>query len=676
MRVCPTCFSLFGPDQLECPKDSVPTQHYTEVLVGMNLGPYVVRSLISEGGMGVVYAGEHPTLGRRVALKVLRPELSLRDDIVERFTQEARAVNTIGHANIVNIYDFGRTPFGTFYIVMEYLEGRTLRQLLDLGGPQPLERVCMVVREVGAALESAHSKGFIHRDVKPENIMMGIRSGSEWVKLLDFGIAKLLTGNNTTATSGTMGTPQYMSPEQLDDGKVDHRSDIYALGGVIYELLTGQVPYAGSSHAAVRQAQLTRRPPPAGLCRKDIHISTSLDEAILRCMALEPDFRFQHLEDFLSAFNRGVQDTLEERNSGITRNNEPKRPWKVFALSGVFAVVLGTVIALTLLHFMRNKSGSPKKAAVVDTEPARKDSGARKKPTNISEGRAEAKRIIDEAFKGPAAEKAARFAAIVRAEPLRKILLEALKKLSTRSKAASALGELPPTPETIAALRKVLVKSSGYSTVAVAQALGELGKKTLAAKVLTRIERTARNSLVRQSALRALAPLSPSAAKRLEKYERARGWEWPKRRAPAIYALASSGNQWAKDELRRTIMTAKPIVRLLAADQYLKLSDADKQLVRTSLGKLDKLTPLARAMCAGILARLGDANAAKTLVECLSNKESGAKTQCALELGRLRGHDAVLTPVSKAAVTSLLNAISSESADLKLAAAISLQVLE
>ena len=159
MRVCPTCFSLFGPDQMVCPKDSTATESHIDVLIGKNLGAYVVRSLIGEGGMGVVYAGEHPTLGKRVALKVLRPELSLRDDIVERFVQEARAVNTIGHSNIVNIYDFGRTPFGSFYIVMEYLDGVTLRSLIERAGPRLGTGFSMPEHRFGAPASTESGEG-------------------------------------------------------------------------------------------------------------------------------------------------------------------------------------------------------------------------------------------------------------------------------------------------------------------------------------------------------------------------------------------------------------------------------------------------------------------------------------------------------------------------------------
>ncbi|MCB9556861.1 MAG: protein kinase [Deltaproteobacteria bacterium] len=309
MQVCPQCFGLYGPEQNRCPTDGQKTAHYAKVLIGLNLGPYVVRSMLNEGGMGVVYSGEHPTLGRKVALKVLRPELSLREGIVERFTQEARAVNTIGHRNIVNIYDFGTTPFGTFYIAMEYLEGRTLRELIDKEGPQPLARVRLIIDQLCAALSAAHSKGFVHRDVKPENVMLCARPRGEYIKLLDFGIAKLLTSTEQTNTGAPLGTPQYMAPEQIDGAPTDHRADIYALGAVTYELLTARLPHPGHSHAAVRQSQLAGPPAPPSALVKQQRLAPLLDHAVAG--ALEPTLerRFDRINTFHTAFLRGLDAT-------------------------------------------------------------------------------------------------------------------------------------------------------------------------------------------------------------------------------------------------------------------------------------------------------------------------------------------------------------------------------
>lgn len=461
MRVCPECFSLFA-DQETCPQDGIETVDWTEVLVGLNLGPYVVRSMISEGGMGVVYAGEHPTLGRRIALKVLRPELSLRDDIVERFTQEARAVNTIGHANIVNIYDFGKTPFGTFYIVMEYIEGKTLRTLLDTGGPQPLERVRFVLESISLALAAAHNKGFLHRDVKPENIMVGQRSSTEFAKLLDFGIAKLISAGNTTAASGAMGTPQYMSPEQLEDKSLDHRSDIFAFGCVIYELLTGQVPFSGSSQGAVRQAQLTRNPPPPSLCRRDIHLSSAIDNAVLQTLELNPDQRPQKIEVFLQHFLKGYELTLLEQQTG--HQIKKRRNLKVPIFATLFAITLGIIIAWGVLRFSDKKTPLQKRTRPRIGKIDGKNTSLTKDESKKL-ARDKLTRAINEGYRDVFL-----WSKEVPVEALRDPYLNALKT-HRASLAANVLGNMKSDAKTMNALRKALLGATPLRLIAISNAI-------------------------------------------------------------------------------------------------------------------------------------------------------------------------------------------------------------
>jgi len=220
-----------------------------ELVAGTDVGGYVIDGELGRGGMGVVYSARHPIIGKRAAIKVLKPSLSNNPATIERFIQEARSVNAIGHPNIVDIFDFDMLPDGRRYLVMDLLEGESLRKRIKRGALPPSEAV-MVIDEIASALDAAHAKGFIHRDLKPDNVFLVANPGRFDVKLLDFGLAKL-TPNNAmaldrayrTATGAQLGTPDYMSPEQLrGDKNIDHRTDVYALGIVAFEILTGKRP--------------------------------------------------------------------------------------------------------------------------------------------------------------------------------------------------------------------------------------------------------------------------------------------------------------------------------------------------------------------------------------------------------------------------------------------------
>jgi len=216
-------------------------------LIGADVGGYVVEGELGRGGMGVVYAATHPMIGKRVAIKVLKPSLSNNPGTVERFVQEARAVNQIGHPNIVDIFAFGTLPDGRSYLIMDLLVGESLRKRVKRG-PLPVEETVRILDEVASALAAAHDKGFIHRDLKPDNVYLVDHHGKVDVKLLDFGLAKLLAPAGMsgrafrTATGAMLGTPDYMSPEQLKGTGVDHRTDIYALGVVGFEVIAGERP--------------------------------------------------------------------------------------------------------------------------------------------------------------------------------------------------------------------------------------------------------------------------------------------------------------------------------------------------------------------------------------------------------------------------------------------------
>ena len=279
----------------------------TDPLVGSAVGSFRVIRALGRGGMGTVYLAEHPIIGSRVAIKFLHESMSTSPELVARFYDEARAVNRIGHENIVGIFDLSMLPPNRYYIVMEYLDGEALSSLLRQGAVSLDEGLAILV-QLCDALHGAHERGVVHRDLKPDNVFVLRRRGAPFVKLLDFGIAKLRdtpTGGQTAAGM-IVGTPEYMSPEQCDNRAVDARTDVYALGVMAYQMLAGVLPFSGSiAQLLVAHLQETPRPPRSvnGL------LSPALDNAILKALKKRPEERFADMVAFGAALSR-ARDAL------------------------------------------------------------------------------------------------------------------------------------------------------------------------------------------------------------------------------------------------------------------------------------------------------------------------------------------------------------------------------
>jgi serine/threonine-protein kinase len=258
--------------------------------------------------MGCVYRATHVLMEKVVAVKVLHPALAADEKIVQRFTREAKAASRISHPHAINVTDFGESENGIVYLVMEYLKGRTLKDVVRSGGPMTLQRVVEIVRQVAGALEAAHTEGVVHRDLKSDNIMLEEAAGGDWAKVLDFGIAKIQqtersiheTDPGLTAPNLIIGTPQYMSPEQCSQASdIDPRSDIYSFGVIIYELLAGHVPFAGDSPTAVMMKHI-QEPPPSILDERP-DLPTEVGRIVARALAKRPEDRFQKAGEIASA---------------------------------------------------------------------------------------------------------------------------------------------------------------------------------------------------------------------------------------------------------------------------------------------------------------------------------------------------------------------------------------
>ncbi|HEU0032095.1 MAG TPA: serine/threonine-protein kinase [Kofleriaceae bacterium] len=277
----------------------IPARASTATMVGAVLGNYRITTEISTGGMGTVYRAQHELLGRSAAVKLLRPELTTNDELVERFFNEAKALSAIRHPGITEVYDFGYTEDGLAYLVMEFLDGTPLSRAISERGRFTEVEAATIARGIASALKAAHDKNIIHRDLKPDNVFLIPDSDAptgERAKVLDFGIAKLAdpgaTTSRRTQTGVLMGTPQYMAPEQAREaGTIDARADLYSLGCILYELLVGQPPFVGEGAGEVIAMQMFNKPEPPST--RLVAVTPEMEEIVMRLLAKEPAGRYQ-----------------------------------------------------------------------------------------------------------------------------------------------------------------------------------------------------------------------------------------------------------------------------------------------------------------------------------------------------------------------------------------------
>ncbi|MBX9950462.1 MAG: protein kinase [Candidatus Obscuribacterales bacterium] len=287
-------------------------------LIGKKIeGKYEVQSILGEGGMAIVYKAYHTKMERLVVIKVMQGWLLSNKNAVERFERESKTTAKLAHPNIVTVFDYGVLNGKEPYLVMEYIKGESLGDKIARQGALPFATAAGIIIQICRGLQEAHSVGIIHRDLKPDNILLQDRSDRpDWVKIVDFGISHLVQGAKRLTKTGKMvGTPEYIAPEQLKDKPLDIRTDLYALGIILYETLTGRVPFEGESAEGILMKHLLEPPPPLSLHNDDFAEGTPFDAIIAKALRKEPDERYQTATEFRLDVEEALNKVLLKRNS-------------------------------------------------------------------------------------------------------------------------------------------------------------------------------------------------------------------------------------------------------------------------------------------------------------------------------------------------------------------------
>jgi len=374
LKLCPECFTEYQDELDTCPEDSSPLSLIEEdPLVGQKINDrYEVLSVLGRGGMGVVYKARHEHMERVVAIKMLHAYMVSDAEALKRFHREAKAVSRVKHPHTIALYDFGLTPNGQPFIVMDYIEGISLKKIIKQEGAITLERADHIFPQVVEALSCAHQEGVIHRDLKPENIMLTRRGNDpEWVEVVDFGISKLKSKEDIqqsyydiTRIGDVCGSPPYMSPEQcLASVPVDARSDIYALGVVLYEAISGKLPFRAKTAIEMIDCHLYAPPTPLKAANPDLACCEALNSMLMKALHKEPDKRQQTMDEFGAELREAIKRDLIKLKSLRQRS-------ELLAAGAEADLEAGAVEVLTASRSAASRSSGSHARLVPESAPA------------------------------------------------------------------------------------------------------------------------------------------------------------------------------------------------------------------------------------------------------------------------------------------------------------------
>jgi len=378
VKTCPQCGNEYDAQMKFCPTDgsTLRSAPGDDIIGSVIADRYHVLRKLGEGGMGQVYLAEHIKMGRMSAIKVMTASLVHDADAVGRFNREAANASKISHPNIAAIYDFGETSDGLIYLAMEFVEGESLTKLCEALGAIPAPRAAEIARQAANALEAAHERGIVHRDLKPDNIMISRgREGADLVKVVDFGIAKAAegAGQKVTRTGLVVGTPEYMSPEQLTGDTLDGRSDLYALALVTFNMLTGTLPFTGQTTQEALLKRLTDRPLSLSEARPDLKWPAQMQQVLDKALSRLAADRYQHASEFGAALVASVAGMPADALQSVPTPQVAATPTpssapapaaaaRSYTVPAVLAVALIVVVAGALFARSRN-ARAPQDAA-------------------------------------------------------------------------------------------------------------------------------------------------------------------------------------------------------------------------------------------------------------------------------------------------------------------------
>ena len=621
--------------------------------VGQELSGYLVQRKLAEGGMGVVYEGVHTKIGRRGAIKVLKVEFCRNEEVVERFKQEARAVNEIRHENIVDIFEFGRDPQGRVYFVMEYLEGEPLSARIRRGALTWAEAF-PILDQMLRALKAAHDKGFVHRDLKPDNIWLGYVDGRVQVKLLDFGIAKLVGTDSPkeklTQTGSVIGTPHYMSPEQINGSRdIDQRTDIYALGIITYEMFAGVTPFTGETLQAVMTGHLFKDPPRLADIPPILGVPKPIAEIVDRMLVKDANARYDSVAQVLADLHdvhRNQPPTVaqtKQRKSPISQIKAPSyggvgAPAKKSKKTGV---VIGAVLVAAAAAAGIVLVTSSKKPETVVVNPQTGTAGTTQSgdPTRpVTPTPAPPERIID--------------VELARKDALA-LMHNSLRETEPKARVAGtdALAKAKDQPA-VPKLAELTEKDADPEVRGhAAEALGALGAKEQV-EALTKLEAAAPPPLKVWYAA-SLAKLGDAKAiKRLQGYARDKDLAVAVKASFSLAEVSQPGDKKAIDALKALaaqeakLNDSLPYAGALILAKLAALREPNaRKILYTLLESTDEGTQLAAAEA---LAKLGDDAGKEVLAKIAANKDSPNQLAAAvaqIKLGEYGGLELITAKI-------------------------------